>query len=140
MIEVEKIHLTFRERKLLKQIEKSGISINDERTQSKQFQAILKYNLLKLCFDESFPDIGKDTYDNPKLNAYRAIGDVSRYFVYQNRHKWVEFRAWITLAIAIIALIISILALILDFQQSGIFESGLQPETPQSLPIEQPQS
>lgn len=134
MVEIEKIRLTKKERKLLKHIENNGIFKLDERTQTKAFLTLKSYGLLDERLSDRFPATPKDEYGNDTRNAYFARQEVSRYWIYRRTYLLTEFRAWFTLAIALIGLLLSIYSTFTNIRQDQQFEQYRSAEEQQSLP------
>ena len=134
MVEIEKIRLTKKERKLLKHIENNGIFKLDKRTQTKSFLTLKFYGLLDEKLSDRSPATPKDEYGNDTRNAYFARQEVSRYWIYRRTYLLTEFRAWFTLAIALIGLLLSIYSIFTNIRQDQQFEQYRSAEEQQSLP------
>ena len=126
MVEIEKIRLTKKERKLLKYIENNGISKLDERVQTKAFLAIKSYGLLDERLSDRFPAAPKDEYGN----------EVSRYWIYRRSHFWHEFRDWLALVIAVLGFLLSLYGALTNIRQDQQFEQYMSESEQQSLPSE----
>lgn len=126
------VKLTRQEKLKLKDIKKHGSPYNDETKDILKYFASL--SLIELCFNENYQRYIGEFGETE--NAYR-ISDFGNQVLLHNKSRfWIELRAWITLVIAIIALVISVIALKNDMQEAGAVESRLQPETQQSQSIE----
>lgn len=136
MVEIEKIRLTKKERDLLKYIENNGISKLDKRTQTKAFLALESYGLLDERLSDCFPATPKDEYGNDTRNAYFTKQEVSRYWIYRRTYLLTEFRAWFTLTIALIGLLLSIYSTFTNIRQDQQFEQYMSEAEQQSLPSE----
>ena len=136
MIEIEKIRLTKKERKLLKYIENNGISKLDERTQTRAFLALKSYGLLDEILSDKFPATPKDEYGNDTRNAYFAKQEVSRYWIFRRSHLWHEFRDWLALVIAVLGFLLSLYGAFTNIRQDQQFEQYISETEQQSLPSE----
>ena len=137
MIDTEKIKLNRKERKLLKQIERYGISKFDNRINSKEFYTLNAYKMLTEYIDAKFPECPRDEYGNKTFNAYKTVPETSRYWLYQKSHFWHEFRAWATIIIAVLGLALSIYNTFAISGQSELFHKYISQTEQQSSPIQQ---
>lgn len=132
MVDVEKIHLTKKERQLLCYIEKYKISANDPKIDTPEFKALKSYGMLSECIDAHFPSVPLDEYKNERANVFCVHQNVSRYWIYHKSHFWIEFRKWFTLVIALVGLILSIYNSVTNERQDRQFEQCTSTEVQSS--------
>lgn len=109
MKSVEDIYLNFKEKRLLRRIERHGLWLKDKRASSKEFSTLNFYGMLAFRTDKRFPIEIEDGSTFPLENVCEAVPDVSQYWRYTKqlqKNQWKESRRyWITTGIAIAALI-----------------------------------
>lgn len=109
-MESKNIYLSWRERRLLRKAEKRGLRRVDYKD-NPHLNVLLSYGLLERCVNDKFLPV-KDEYGNIAYNAYQVTDGSLRYRLSLRARFWPELRAWIALALSIIALIISAASLI----------------------------
>lgn len=87
MVDVEKILLSRKERRLLKHIEKNGLWEDDKRTKTMSFKVLNSYGLLNKVLDERFPTRYTPKTNVPESNCYKTVSGVSQYWKYTKREK-----------------------------------------------------
>ena len=112
---VDEIILSRKEKRLLRKIEKEVISLDDPETKTAEFSVLNGYGMLEQTVSDKFPK-KLDPYGNTMVNAYKISDEVSRYWLYQKQQRRTSRkesrRYWITTAIAVVALALSVLSLI----------------------------
>lgn len=104
-----------REKKLLKKLLKMRMIGNDHPiTQQATFKRLVSYGLIVSSSDEFFGPTQTADLNRPIFNCYKPNADTEQFIRRTKIEDWKEYRAWVTLGIAILALILSLIALVHD--------------------------
>lgn len=120
------IKLTVKEKRTLKKISRSSVHLTQDS--SEKYAYLFGLGLVAETIDDKYPGIRINGSDFNNAIQITTLG--KQVLLHRKANFWKELRAWITLAIAILAFALSVISTIVNIRQDSQFEQlERQPNT-----------